>query len=267
MEKINGTVSGSKGENNTPMNKEKEALLVSIITVCYNSEKTIERTLKSVLEQSYTNYEYIIVDGKSEDNTINIVKSYEEKFQGRMHILSEPDDGIYDAMNKGIRMANGKLIGMVNSDDYYEKDAIKIMVEEYEKTKETYAVLYGIQRNYEGEKEVSSVLYHHDYLKKQMITHPTCFVTKAVYEDFGVFNTEYRSSADYEFMLRIYAEDQVKFFPVYKIISNFQMGGMSGSQVGYRETLSLQYRYMGLSKGRYIRSVIKSRIYEMIHGR
>lgn len=249
------------------MSQVKEDVAVSVITVCYNSEKTVERTLQSVLCQSYTNYEYIIIDGMSDDDTINIVKSYKEKFQGRMHIVSEPDNGIYDAMNKGIRMASGDLIGIVNSDDYYETDAIETMVEEYAKTKEKYAVLYGIQRNYDGTREISSVLYHHDYLKKQMITHPTCFVTKAVYEDFGVFNTEYKSSADYEFMLRVHADNRVKFFPIYKIISNFQIGGMSASQVGYRETLALQYKYMGLSRGRYIGRVIKSRIHEIIYGR
>lgn len=249
------------------MSKVKEPVTVSIITVCYNSEKTIERTLQSVLDQTYTDYEYLIIDGKSKDNTLNIIRSYEEKFQGRMHIVSEPDNGIYDAMNKGIRMASGELIGMVNSDDYYEKDAIQTMVEEYAKTKEKYAVLYGIQRNYEGEREVSSVLYHHDYLKKQMIMHPACFVTKAVYEDFGAFNTEYKSSADYEFMLRIHALNKVKFFPIYKIISNFQMGGMSASQTGYRETLKLQYKYLELSKTQYIKRIIKSRIHEIIYGR
>ena len=97
----------------------------SIITVCFNSEKTIQRTLQSVLDQTYENYEYIIVDGASTDRTIDIVRSFMPLFNGKMRVISEPDQGIYDAMNKGIRNAKGTLIGMVNSDDYYEPDALE----------------------------------------------------------------------------------------------------------------------------------------------
>ena len=88
---------------------------ISIITVCFNSEKTIEDTIKSVLKQSYKNYEYIIVDGKSTDNTLNIIKKYEGKFDGRLKYISEKDKGIYDAMNKGIKMSAGDIIGLINS--------------------------------------------------------------------------------------------------------------------------------------------------------
>lgn len=93
-------------------------MLFSIITVCFNSEKIIERTIKSVLEQSYQDYEYILVDGASSDRTLEIIHQYEPLFQGKMKLISEPDKGIYDAMNKGIRVASGELIGIVNSDDY-----------------------------------------------------------------------------------------------------------------------------------------------------
>ena len=102
---------------------------VSIITVCYNSEKTIERTIKSVLNQTYQDYEYIIVDGASTDKTLDIIKRYEPEFEGKMRWISEQDNGIYYAMNKGIGMAKGKLIGMINSDDYYEINALADMVE------------------------------------------------------------------------------------------------------------------------------------------
>ena len=180
----------------------KNDILISVITVCYNSEKTIERTLKSMLNQTYSNYENLIIDGKSTDNTLRILQKYEPLFGGRMKIYSEPDKGIYDAMNKGIKKASGQLIGMVNSDDYYEADALEIMAEEYKKIPDPYVVLYGFQRNFEGEKEVKTCLFHHDYLKKQMITHPTCFVTPKVYQDMGMFDLKFKSSADYEFMLR-----------------------------------------------------------------
>lgn len=249
------------------MEMVKDRVTVTIITVCYNSAATIERTLKSVLQQTYDNYEYIIIDGNSTDDTLAIVEKYKLLFQGKMKVFSEPDEGIYDAMNKGINKATGQLIGLLNSDDYYEPDAISVMVKAWSKTKEKYMILYGYQRNLQKDKEESVVLYHHDFLDKQMITHPTCFVTKQVYEDFGVFDTSYRSSADYEFMLRIYHEGKVIFKPVYEVITNFQTGGMSSSQKGYRETATLQYQYGAISRFRFWKIMIKSRIYELVHKR
>ena len=100
-------------------------MMFSIITPCYNSEKTIERTLQSVQSQTYQNYEYIIIDGGSVDGTLSIVEAYKSKFNGKMRVISEKDDGIYDAMNKGIRMAQGKLLGIVNSDDFYENTCLE----------------------------------------------------------------------------------------------------------------------------------------------
>ena len=97
---------------------------LSIITVTYNSEKTLRDTIESVLSQTYTDYEYIIVDGASKDNTINIVKEYEPKFEGRMRWISEPDKGIYDAMNKGIKMSTGDVVSIINSDDFYHRKDI-----------------------------------------------------------------------------------------------------------------------------------------------
>lgn len=245
---------------------ENSNVLVSIITVCYNSEKTIEDTIKSVLNQSYENIEYIVVDGASTDNTLKIVEKYEEQFKGRLKLVSEPDHGIYDAMNKGIRLAQGELIGIVNSDDFYETDAVEKMVSKYcENAENELQILYGFQRNMQGDKEVSVMLYHHDYLKHQMITHPTCFVTKKVYEELGVFDTNYRSSADYEFMLRVAESRKVHFVPVYEVISNFRMGGMSSSQKGYRETLRLQYQYGTITRRRLVMTLVKSKIYEWLH--
>lgn len=114
----------------------------SIITVCFNSEETIERTIISVLSQSYQNFEYIIVDGASTDGTLGIVEKYVEKYPDKIKLISEKDDGIYDAMNKGIRVASGDLIGIVNSDDYYETDALENISETYDGEK--YEIVYGI---------------------------------------------------------------------------------------------------------------------------
>lgn len=224
-------------------------ILFSIVTTSFNSAKTIERTLQSVLSQSYQNYEYIIIDGGSSDGTLNVIDRYKEKFGDKLTIVSEKDDGIYDAMNKGIKLAKGELIGIINSDDFYELDALENVAKEYQNEK--YAVFYGMLRVLSAEKEQSVLFYNHEFLKQQMINHPSCFVTKAVYDDFGAYSLEYKSAADYDFMLRMSQKSEVVFKPIYKIISNFSSGGMSSSLVGYKETLDLWYKYGSISAKRY----------------
>lgn len=196
--------------------------LVTIITVCFNSEKTIEKTIQQVLNQTYQNYEYLIIDGNSKDHTLEIVKSYETLFNGKMRILSEPDDGVYFAMNKGIKMAKGQLIGIINSDDFYENDAIENIVRNM--TKDKYQVLYGFLKILRGNVEISTILNRHENLEEIMIAHPACFVTRDVYDSFGMFNTEYNSCADYEMMLRFYYSGKIKFIPVYHLIATFLSG-------------------------------------------
>ena len=195
---------------------------VSIITVCYNSEKTIAQTIGSVLDQTYHDIEYIIVDGNSTDNTMKIVETYREKFAGRLKVVSEPDRGIYDAMNKGIRMASGELIGILNSDDYYEKNAVEIMVNAM--TEDRYQILYGEMRTWRNGKEESVGLLTHTFLRDRMIYHPACFVTRAVYRDLGGFDLRYPSVADYDFMLRMAEKREVKFYPVYQLYHLFCVG-------------------------------------------
>lgn len=233
-------------------------MLVTVITPCFNSEKTIQRTIESVLHQTYQEIEYLIIDGASTDNTLQIARSYESAFHGRMHIFSEKDEGIYYAMNKGIGMANGELVGIVNSDDYYEPEAVEHMVKN--RSKSPYQILYGFERILKDGQETAVVINHHTNLPNQMITHPTCFVTKKLYEDKGVFDTGYRFSADYEFMLRMYQDSQVEFTPVYEIISNYALGGASGTGEAYLETNKLLLKYGTISKKRYRFIVWKYRI-------
>ncbi|MBE6748166.1 MAG: glycosyltransferase [Ruminococcaceae bacterium] len=224
-------------------------ILISIITPCFNSEKTIERTLESVLNQTYQNYEYIIVDGKSTDNTLSIIEKYKEKFGDKLQVVSEKDSGIYDAMNKGINLATGELIGIVNSDDFYELDALENIVKEY--NNEKYAVFYGMMRTIENNKESSIVIYNHEFVKKKMITHPTCFVTKKLYSDLGAYSLEYKSSSDYDFMLRVSQNKEVVFKPIYKVVSNFELGGISSTVVGEKESLEILKKYNIISTKKY----------------
>lgn len=231
-------------------------MLFSIITVCLNSEKTIERTIKSVLEQSCRDYEYILVDGASSDRTMEIIHQYEPLFQGRMKVISEPDKGIYDAMNKGIRAASGELIGIVNSDDYYEKDALEKIAQVYQGY--DYTIIYGMLRTILDGKEVAVYLKNHEFLEKDMIAHPACFVTKKIYDRFGGYSLQYPYSADYEFMLRIKGQKEVRFTPIYSIISNFTLDGASGSVKAYRDTLKLQHKYRLIGNLEYRMKMIKS---------
>jgi glycosyltransferase involved in cell wall biosynthesis len=238
-------------------------ILVSIITPCYNSEKTIEKTLQSIESQTYKNIEYIIIDGASTDSTINIIDSHRLKLPSNLKLISEKDGGIYEAMNKGIGLASGELIGIVNSDDWYENDTVEQVVNAFKGNK--YEVIYGMQRNYLNGKEKTTFIHHHDFLTQQMITHPTCFVTRETYNDLGVFDIKYRSAADYDLMLRFWKSYKVTFTPIMKILSNFQLGGISSSQIGVRENAMIRYKNGYMSKKKYYFVVIKSHIYEALH--
>ena len=238
-------------------------ILVSVLTPCYNSEKTIEKTLQSIEQQTYKNIEYIIIDGGSTDRTLEIIEEHKSILPESFILISEKDNGIYDAMNKGIKLAKGKLIGIVNSDDWYEKDTIEQVVNNYKGNK--YEVIYGMQRNFLNGKEKAVFIYHHDFLSQQMITHPTCFVTKDIYADLGMFDLQYKSAADFEFMLKLWESKKVEFTPVLHVLSNFQLGGMSSSQIGVRENAKIRYRHGYMSKKTYIFIIIKSYIYQCIH--
>lgn len=198
---------------------------VSIITPCLNSEKTIRDTIESVLYQSYPDIEYIIVDGGSTDGTLDIIREYESLFCGRMKYVSEKDGGIYNAMNKGIRMSSGELIGIINSDDYYEPDTVKKILQY--KTNRKYQVIYGYMKVLAKNRPEEVLKISHRNLDELMIPHSTCFVSRAVYQRYGLFLEWFKIAADYEFMLRLYKAGTVQFTQIKEILSNFRAGGAS----------------------------------------
>lgn len=230
----------------------------SIITPCFNSRNTIRRTIESVLNQSYGNFEYIIIDGASKDDTLDIINEYKDRFDGRLTVISEPDKGIYDAMNKGIRKATGDFVGIINSDDWYEKDALA-NVAEAEKNfvnqdgcEAAYRLYYGILRFVEADgRERRAALYHHEFLEDNMINHPTVFLARKVYEDFGLYDTEYRAVADYDYMLKLKESRKVNFVPLYKVQANFQLGGMTDSYTSVVEAMKVKKLHGIISDGKY----------------
>lgn len=206
----------------------------SIITISFNSEKTIERTIKSVLAQTYKDYEYIIVDGASKDGTLDIVKKYEPLFEGRMKWKSEPDKGIYNAMNKGIQRATGDIIGIVNSDDWLETDALSNVYSSFINNNRDLNTLYCggiIFHSLSGVKSHLDVnldkLYKQSkYYRMAGIRHPATFVPHEVYNKIGWFDENIKIAADSDFIVRcVYGN--IKFIKIEKYLSNMSEGGVS----------------------------------------
>lgn len=220
--------------------------LVSIITVVYNREDTISRTIESVLNQTYSNIEYILIDGLSKDNTVEKIKSYKSIFNDKNIAytwISEPDKGIYDAMNKGIKMAKGDIIGLINSDDWYELDAVESIISLYNCSLD-FQVIYGkgnlVQIN--GILIKEGVFVSHDNLVKgKMLWHPGVFVSRKTYQKFGLFTTNYSVVSDYDLMLRFYYSGQVVFKPLQKNIFNQSESGTANLYI--LEFLSVYLKY------------------------
>jgi len=234
---------------------------ISVITVCYNSEKTIERTIKSILNQTYDNFEYIIIDGLSSDLTLDIIKKYTYSFKGKMKWISEQDNGIYYAMNKGIKMANGDLICLLNSDDWYEPNAFEIMNNHYHG--EPYKIQYAMQRIITKGKEEQCNILHHQFLNKHMIPHQTCFVTKSIYKEIGLFDTHYKSAADYDFTIRASLDTRVIFEPIYTILVSFRSGGMCSTIAGGLEQAQIKRKYGFITKKQFEYLKLKARCIEI----
>ncbi len=229
---------------------------ISIITVCFNSKSTIEKTITSMLEQTYENYEFIIVDGGSKDGTIELIRNYESKFNGKLRWISEQDHGIYDAMNKGIEMATGDIVGIVNSDDFYERDALQIVADAYDGTGMT--ILYGFVRCLRDNQEIMTYLNSHTNIKNKMIGHPACFLTRDIYKKYGGFSMKYPYSADYELMLRLSKENDIHYVRIYQILTNYYLDGASSTVYGYRDTLKLRKDYGLITKSTYYSKMIRS---------
>ena len=203
---------------------------ISIITVSYNSEKTIKDTLDSVLSQSYQDIEYLIIDGLSKDKTVDIIKKYESSFNGRMNWISEKDKGLYDAMNKGIQLATGDVIGIINSDDLFcDEYAIEKVMKVFEDNKSfdsVYADLF-----YVAQEDTSKIIRRWITGKQKYFNygwhpaHPTLYIKKEIYNKYGLFNLDYKLAADFEIMLRFLEKYRISTYYLQEAFVKMRLGG------------------------------------------
>lgn len=203
---------------------------ISIITVVFNGKDTIGHTIESVLSQTYKDIEYIIIDGGSTDGTVDIIKNFEDRIA---YWMSEPDNGIYDAMNKGIKVATGEIIGILNSDDMYaDSSVIEEVVNRIsrEKADTCYGDLVYVDKNNTQKviRQWKSGSYQKDKFKKGwMPPHPTFFVKSEVYEKYKFFNTDFTIAADYELMLRFLYKFGCSTAYIPRVLVKMRTGGNS----------------------------------------
>ena len=203
---------------------------ISIITVVYNNKETIKDAIDSILSQTYKNIEYIIIDGASTDGTIEIVKSYRDKIT---KFLSEPDKGLYDAMNKGINLATGDVVGILNSDDFYINNRVieeVVYLFQEKKVDSLFADLVFVHPT-----NLNKVVRYYDSSKFTlnkfaygwMPAHPTFFVKREAYIKYGLFKTDYKIAADYELLVRLLYKYNLKYFYLQKVLIKMRTGGIS----------------------------------------
>jgi len=239
---------------------------ISIITTTYNSEKTVAETLESVLEQDYTDYEHIIVDGASKDSTMKIVKEYEKRYNGKLKYISEPDKGLYDAMNKGLEMATGDIIGLLNSDDKYAKNYVLSKIASSIKNSD------GIHANLlymdpeTMKKPVRKWITKSTNIRKGNITaHPTLYLKKEVYQEIGNYNLDYKIVADYDFMIRLLKDNKYKLEYINEYLIHMRAGGVSSNGIkGYVNNLKEAYKVLKNNKIRPACLIIIIRIFKTV---
>ena len=203
---------------------------VSLITIAYNSAETIEDTIKSIVAQDYSNIEYIIIDGGSTDNTLSIVDKFKDSITT---IISEPDKGIYDAMNKGVQNATGDIVGILNSDDIYaDNKVVSRIVEAIGNKDSIYADLVYVDRDNTDKvtRYWKSGKYRKGIFKKGwMPPHPTFFIKKSCYDQYGTYNLQLKSAADYELMLRMLHKHNISVAYLPEVITKMRVGGQSNA--------------------------------------
>ncbi len=209
------------------------SMKISIVTIAYNSGSTIKDTIESVLKQTYTDIEYIIVDGLSIDQTLPIIAEYHPKFNGRMHWVSEKDDGIYDAMNKGINLATGEIVGILNSDDFFTSDRVIEKIVAAFKVN-TVDGIYGDICFVKPENLNKVIRYYSSawfnpslFRFGFMPSHPSFYVQRKMYEKYGLYRTDFSIASDYELLIRYIKINKLQTLYLNTCMVTMRTGGAS----------------------------------------
>jgi glycosyltransferase involved in cell wall biosynthesis len=213
--------------------------LVSIVTIVYNGEQYLEQTIQSVLQQTYPHIEYIVIDGGSKDNSVDIIKKYQSRIA---YWVSEKDEGVSDAFNKGIGKAKGEIIGLINADDWYEPYTVEKVVHAMEQAD----VAFGDLRYYKNGEKDMVVIGSHDFLPNEMsVNHPTVFVKSSCYKKYGMFMPDYKYAMDYDLMLRLKIKG-CRFIHIPEVLANMRWEGLSDQQwhKACKEVLSIKNKYL-----------------------
>ena len=213
--------------------------MLSIVTVCYNSEKTIEHTIQSVLNQSINQFEHIFIDGASKDRTVSIIESYRKKYEEkdiRMIVISEKDKGIYDAMNKGIQLSTGSIIGFLNGDDWYELDTISAVLETFNNNLEADIVM-GAAYIHNGDRIIIKSPRKSGIITSRNFNMPGMFVKKECYQTVGFYGEN-----DFDWYLRALKKKKQVVF-IKNILVNFSAGGVSTRIKIHDVPRNIKYRY------------------------
>lgn len=220
---------------------------ISVITICYNSEACLALTIESVLNQRYNDFEYILIDGLSTDGTVGIIKKYEPLFNGRLKWISEPDEGLYDALNKGLRMATGEIVGLVHSDDFFSSPDILLQVADAFDTCQTDAVYGDVQ--YVSKSDPDKVLrkYSSRIFKRPLMllgfmpAHPSFYIKRSCLETYGLYNTSYKIGADFELLLRYIFIHRIRIVYLPVCFVTMRLGGISTKGISSYTTIMREH--------------------------
>lgn len=211
---------------------------ISIITATYNSATTIRDAFDSLLRQSHYDYEYIVVDGGSTDGTVEIIKEYTPLFGDRLKWTSKKDRGLYDAMNKGMRMASGDIIGFLNSDDFYTSTDILTTISEHFDANKDIDAIYGDVHFINSNNPTRCVRYYSSKIFRPwlmrfgyMPAHPSFYARKSVYDRYGGYSLDYKLASDYEIMVRFFCKHNIKADYIEKDFVTMRLGGISNHSI------------------------------------
>lgn len=208
----------------------------SIVTTTFNSVRTIRDTFDSVLSQTYKDYEYWVIDGSSKDGTLDVIKEYEPKFEGRMKWVSENDKGIYDAMTKGFQKCTGDVLMLINSDDLFARtDALQLVADKFEANPDADCVyadlVYVSQDNIQNIVRVWKTGIQKSFNSGWLPAHPTFYAKRIIYEEYGYFDLSYSLAADFELMLRFVEKFHIKMEYLEESLVRMRLGGATSKSL------------------------------------